>query len=337
MGWHSNIACARIGVLDATGTRPKSSRFLPLNTLAYWLVRGLIAGVQSLPLATVAWLGRVGAHVGWWIDRRHRGVAIDNLTRAFGGGMSATEIHTLARENYLRLGVNYLCLVKTASMSAAQMQRHLEWSGLERLTQADGRCGVIAIGHFGNFELFERLPEARPDLRFTSTYRALRQPLFDDLMQEFRTRFGMTFFERRAGGSALKGELANGSSWLVLLADQHAGAKGVWLPFLGRDCACSASPAVMALRYQRPLLTAICYWLGPTRWRIEIGEEIPTRAAGRRRSVEAITRELNAVYETAIRRAPANWFWVHRRWKPPSEFQGHGNARHGAPAATEAD
>jgi lauroyl/myristoyl acyltransferase len=28
-------------------------------------------------------------------------------------------------------------------------------------------------------------------------------------------------------------------------------------------------------------------------------------------------RDVNREFEQAIRRDPANWFWVHRRWKPP--------------------
>jgi len=53
------------------------------------------------------------------------------------------------------------------------------------------------------------------------------------------------------------------------------------------------------------------------RWRIETGDEIPTHAHGQPRSVADITLEVNREFETAIRRDPANWFWVHRRWKPP--------------------
>jgi len=26
-------------------------------------------------------------------------------------------------------------------------------------------------------------------------------------------------------------------------------------------------------------------------------------------------RDVNGAFETAVRRDPANWFWVHRRWK----------------------
>jgi KDO2-lipid IV(A) lauroyltransferase len=52
------------------------------------------------------------------------------------------------------------------------------------------------------------------------------------------------------------------------------------------------------------------------RWRIEVGDEIPTRENGRARSVETIMGAVNDAFEAAIRRDPANWFWVHRRWKP---------------------
>ena len=27
-------------------------------------------------------------------------------------------------------------------------------------------------------------------------------------------------------------------------------------------------------------------------------------------------RDVNRAFEIAVRRDPANWFWVHRRWKP---------------------
>jgi len=51
------------------------------------------------------------------------------------------------------------------------------------------------------------------------------------------------------------------------------------------------------------------------RWRIEIGDEIPTREHGQARGIEAITTDINQAFELAVRRDPANWFWVHNRWK----------------------
>jgi lipopolysaccharide heptosyltransferase II len=109
--------------------------------------------------------------------------------------------------------------------------------------------------------------------------------------------------------------MAKGGMMLGLLADQHAGRKGVWGPFMGVDCSTTAAPAILALRYGSPLSTAICFRVAPGRWRVEVGEAIPTRAGGVARTVEEITRDMNRAFEVAIRRDPANWFWVHDRWK----------------------
>jgi KDO2-lipid IV(A) lauroyltransferase len=73
---------------------------------------------------------------------------------------------------------------------------------------------------------------------------------------------------------------------------------------------------VFALRYGCPLFVAVCYRIGLGRYQIEISEEIPTRCDGQRRTPEEVTRDLNRLLETAVRRDPANWFWVHQRWKP---------------------
>jgi KDO2-lipid IV(A) lauroyltransferase len=96
----------------------------------------------------------------------------------------------------------------------------------------------------------------------------------------------------------------------------------LWLPFLGRECSCSSAPALFALRYHTPLYTCICYRTSLAHWRIEVGARIPTLdSSGEPRPVEDITQDINLAFEKAVRRDPANWFWVHRRWKPMSAIQ----------------
>ena len=124
------------------------------------------------------------------------------------------------------------------------------------------------------------------------------------------------FFERRFDGPLLRAFMNQPGVMLGLLSDQHAGDSGLRLPFIGHDCSTSAAPAVFALRYDCALYPGICYRVGLARWRIEAGEEIPTRENGQPRSSEAIMLDVNRVFEAAVRRDPANWFWVHNRWKP---------------------
>ena len=78
---------------------------------------------------------------------------------------------------------------------------------------------------------------------------------------------------------------------------------------------CNAPPCYKTLRYDCPLYTSICYRTALAHWEIEVGDEIPTRENGVPRSTEAIMRDVNRAFEIAVRRDPANWFWVHNRWK----------------------
>ena len=292
-----------------------------MDTLLYWLARGLIAGLQALPLRWVARLGRAGGAAAYWLDARHRRVALANLTLAFGAEKPAAELRTLARENFRRLGENYASAIKTAAMSPSALRRHFEFVGAEKIlvfgANREPQSRVVAIGHFGNFELYARFGQYVPLFKCATTYRGLRQPALNRLMQALRERSGCRFFERRTDAAALKAAMSDTGLLLGLLADQHAGDHGLRLPFFGQDCSTSAAPALFALRYHCPLHTAICYRVGLAHWRIEVGEEIPTREHGAPRPVEAITGDINRVFELAVRRDPANWFWVHKRWKPP--------------------
>jgi lauroyl/myristoyl acyltransferase len=174
---------------------------------------------------------------------------------------------------------------------------------------------IVAIGHFGNFEIYTALSRCVPGYRGATTYRALKQAGFDRLLLELRQRSGCLCFERRTQARELIHALSQKGIVLGLLSDQHAGAKGVWAPFFGRECSTTPAAAVFALRYDSPLNTAIIYRVGLARWTVEIGDEIPTHENGVPREIDAIMRDVNAAFEAAIRRDPANWFWVHKRWK----------------------
>ncbi len=330
-----------------------------MDALLYWLSLSFIRLLQALPLRWVARLGRAGGGLAYWVDARHRRVALGNLTRCFGNEKSAPQIRALAKENFKRLGENYGCAVKTASMRWSDLEKHLEFGGLEELGYGkDQRAGtpgiepspqpfnpstlsprrseakagqrsdtpagiVMAIGHFGNFELYARANQLFPEFQFATTYRALRQASLNKLLVELRTGSGCLVFERRRDGDALRAAMSSQRLLLGFLSDQHAGTGGAWIPFFNQPCSTTTAPAIFALRYKVPLHTAICYRIGLARWRIEVGEEIPTQQDGQRRSSAEIMLEVNRAFEAAIRRDPANWFWVHKRWKPnPSKAQG---------------
>lgn len=306
-----------------------------MERLLHLLARGLIAGIQALPLRWAARVGRAGGAIAWWVDARHRRIALLNLSQALGHERSPAEIAALARENFRRLGENYVCGIKTAGMEDSQLEPHFEVAGLEKLMvrDAEGRLPnrVVAIGHFGNFELFARVGHRCPGYRSATTYRGLPQESLNRLMQGLRARSGCLFFERRREGRALKAAMAGHGLLLGLLSDQHAGDGGLRLAFFGRECSTSPAPVVFARRYRCPLHVAVCYRTALGSWRIEISDEVPLAVGERPRTPDEIMLEVNRAFEVAIRRDPANWFWVHRRWKPAPP--GQGPAPLGSPAA----
>ena len=304
-----------------------------METLLYYLARAVGSLLQALPLTWAARLGRLGGGLAYWVDARHRRVTLRNLALCFGREQTPAQLRVLARENFRRIGENYACGIKTAAMSYEELRARVEFVGNPQVCSPPPnrkpQSVVAAIGHFGNFELYARFGQFAPAYQCATTYRALRQPSLNRLLQSLRERSGCLFFERRFDAQALKALMNQPAIMLGLLCDQSAGA--VRVPFLGHDCSTTTAPAIFALRYHCKLVPAICHRVGLARWRIELGAEIPTHENGEARSTAAIMGDVNRSFEAAVRRDPANWFWVHRRWKPAPP----GNGRAALPRASE--
>jgi lauroyl/myristoyl acyltransferase len=286
-----------------------------MDQALYFLARAVVTLLQSLPLTWVARIGRLGGRLAFRFDARHRRVALRNLAMCFPE-KTPSEIRRIAEENFRRIGENFASAAKTASMSFEELRPRVEFVAPVLLSDKRPQNVVVAIGHFGNFELYARFAQFAPNYQCATTYRGLRQPSLNRLLQSLRERSGCRYFERRFDGQALRNFMNGRNVMLGLLSDQHAGQNGLRLPFLGHDCSTSAAPAIFALRYDCTLITGVCYRVGLGRWRIEAGDTIATRENGRPRSTADIMLEVNRALEDAVRRDPANWFWVHNRWKP---------------------
>jgi lauroyl/myristoyl acyltransferase len=300
-----------------------------MERLLYLCARVLIGLIQALPLVWGARFGRGCGALIFWLDARHRRVALRNLTLCFGDEKTADEIRALARENFRRIGENFACAVKTAAMSFEKLRPHVEFVAPALVAAAHEtprRKVVAAIGHFGNFELYARFGQFAP-FQCATTFRGLRQPGLNRLLQTLREKSGCLYFERRFDGAALRTFMNQPGVLLGLLSDQSAGQNGLRLPFFGHDCSTSHAPAVFALRYDCALLTGFCFRIGLARWRIESGPEIPIRENGQPRSAVAIMTDVNRTFEEAVRRDPANWFWVHNRWKQFQDRRPEGKAQ----------
>ncbi len=290
-----------------------------MDSLLYFIARSVIGLVLLLPLDAVARLGRFVGGLLHFVDARHRRVAVRNMTMCFGSEKSPEEIKLLVRENFRRIGENFGCAIKTSSMSDEEMGKRLTFVGVEkmltRIAMTPEKSVIVAIGHFGNFEVFARASKDLPSHKPATTYRAFRPPSIDRLFLKLRQTTGALYFERRNEGGAMRNALRSQKIILGLLSDQHSGDHGVRIPFLGHDCNTTKAPAVFAARFDLPFFASVCFRTKLAHWTIQVSDEIPTQENGQPRSIEAMMLDVNRFFESAVRRDPANWFWVHNRWK----------------------
>src|SRR4026208_1696888 len=192
-----------------------------MDRLVYWVGLAIVKVLQALRLPTVARIGRCAGALAYWLDARHRKVAIKNLTMCFAEEKSPREIREIARENFRRIGENYCCAVKTAAMTFDELRPHLAVAGMERMyPEPFGKhppSRVVAIGHFGNFEIYARFADFLPGVQTATTYRAVRPARLNDLPLRERKQERGACVERRTEANALKAAMSEPGVLLGLL------------------------------------------------------------------------------------------------------------------------
>lgn len=280
----------------------------------YLLYRTVIGLLSLLPLRENFLLGRMLGLIAWMLVVPYRRIALQNLRIAFSGEKSDRQLKELTREHFMTLGANLFSSIKIASMSPQQIDARVTFQNLKTLTDAirSDEGVVMVISHIGNWELFAQLGHHAPGSKFGTIYQSLRNPHVDRHVKKTRARFGVVPFDRKDGFNAPIRFLREGGL-VGVLVDQHAGDSGVWAPLFGRLASTSPLAATLASRTNSTLIPVAIYTTGIARWRVVVSPPIPRADA----TPEQMTARINQVLEGQVRESPADWFWVHERWKTP--------------------
>ena len=101
-----------------------------METALYLIARCIIVIISCLPLKLVAWSGRRAGAIAWYLDKRHRNVALQNIQASFPE-KNENEIRKIAQENFRRLGENYASVLKTGCMKNGAISEILTIEGYE--------------------------------------------------------------------------------------------------------------------------------------------------------------------------------------------------------------
>jgi KDO2-lipid IV(A) lauroyltransferase len=290
------------------------------RTLRVWLIRAGIRLGALLPFR-VAWaLGGLVGRVAWLVGRRDRELALQHLAFAMPE-LPEAERRAIARATFLHYAHGAAEVAQIARIDG-DLERYVTYVGegeaLLRTAHAKGKGLIFVTGHLGSWELLARRIVRSGIPAVVIAARSWDRRI-DEMAEGFRARGEVpTLFREDAGSGRTLLKAMRAGKALGILIDQDTRVQSVFVPFFGHLASTPRAAADLALRFGCPVLVGWSRRRGP---KAGDGYILEVREVGYDPNpgdpgAEAvrITAACTASIEQAIREAPAEWVWMHRRW-----------------------
>ena len=281
-------------------------------------MRFIFGLLSRLPLD---WLYRIVSRPffdwGYYILRWRRRLAADNLARAFPE-LSAEARAAILKQSYRNLSDLAAEIIWSYGATPAQIRERVTVENPEVVLERTraGQSILLMTAHFCNWEWQVLTGNTWLDKPMSPVYKPQRVAAIDRFLREARGRFGGTPIPH----TELTRELLRRRSEThvyALVADQtptHDELK-YWTSFLHQDTAFFLGADAIAR-----ILKAVVVFVemrrvrrGHYSMRVSVIAEPPYE---RSRGTEVTERYVRAL-EAEIRSSPADWLWIHRKWKYP--------------------
>ncbi|MFO7535655.1 MAG: lysophospholipid acyltransferase family protein [Kiritimatiellia bacterium] len=297
------------------------SFLLPIrHRLEYAAVRSGLALVDWFPLRACPALAALFGDLVFLLALSRRRVAVANILNAKIAETPA-QARRIARASFRHFALLAFESIKaqkllTPATLANRMVIHMP-SETRALFQDPARGVLAACGHLGNWEVMAQA------FSFTKPVVAIAQPMKNPLVNRLirrrspDSRFS-TIPKHEEDLMRLLTPLKEGSV-LAIMIDQHAIKKPMIVDFFGQPACSHRSIALLHLVTRLPIVFASNRRIGPLRFELTFSEPLVFKASGDKdRDIHTILKALNERLEAAIREAPEQYMWGHRRWRPPT-------------------
>ena len=266
-----------------------------------------------------------GIHVHYLLPRKwtRYQIAAANIRRAFGDECSEARIDEVIHGMWNHLFQTVIEVVHSnRKLHLHSYRKVVEFADFHRTNEAicSGRSVLMLGGHFGNWEIGTKMFGIW-GFPMGVVAREMDNPYLHEWFRNQRESTGHRMLLKSGDFDAMTALLQKGGN-LGLLCDQDAGPRGVFVDFFGVPASTFKSIALLALEFDALIMVGYSIRLpsqsaDPFWSRFEVGCEavIDPREIQSNDPVGEITQQYTSALERAIRRAPEQYFWVHRRWK----------------------
>lgn len=300
-----------------------------LAALGAQLVATLIA---LLPPRAAFALARACGRLLYGLLRRRRRIALRNLQIALGEARSLPERRRIARGAFEHAASQLVSLVHRQRHVRDPRDPHvfeISPAADAWLEEARARGEAVAFlgGHIGDWEMALHYLALR-GLPLTVVGRRVGNARIDERLRRLREASGARVVPKEGALRELRRSLRDGRS-VGLITDQNAPERRDFLPFFGMPASTYIRHAHVLLAYAHRIAHIACWRTGPAfSYRVAIedlgagliedargsGQARASRQASLVAARELVRRHLAAL-EADVRRAPEQYFWIHRRWK----------------------
>ena len=288
----------------------------PRRVVVFLLFRLVGFFVFLLPIRLGLGVGNGLGRLFFYLLKRKRQEAINNLDIAFGSSKSIEEKKRIAKEVFENLGKNFVEVVSLVKFNKINIDKYIECKGFEAIERLIGqeKGGIVLSGHFGNWELMAHY-FAIKGYRVNVIARRVRMEHFERFLNRIRKRNRVNILYRDASPRDII-ELLKKNEFVGFMPDQDMDSvSGVFVDFFGKKAYTPNGPAILNYLTKAPIIP--CFMV-----RKEFGHEIIVEGpiqlkdtGDREKDILENTQRYSKVIENYIRRFPSQWVWFHERWK----------------------
>ncbi len=277
------------------------------------LLLALLWVLHWLPLALQAWLGRGLGRVLYATAGARRRIALRNLALCFPEQTNAQR-ELLARENFLWLGRSILERGLLWYASPARLKRLIHVEGDVTLAERSDQPVMWLVPHFMALDVAGVSVLLFQKRKGISIYQAQSNAVMDAAIRRGRLRLGNAeIFPRDDSAKALLRAIRRGDAFFNLPDMDFGERDAAFVPFFGVPTATLLAPSRLARALGMIVQPVVAETLpGGQGYRVRF---LAPWAGFPSADALADTAAMNRWIESEIRAHPAQYLWVHKRFK----------------------
>jgi len=289
------------------------------NLLTLLLFPFLYLLILIFRILPIKWIRRFAVFVGkrvYKMANKTRNDALHNLEMIYGGEKNKKQREEMAQADFIEQIKSFFDYLAYSRVTNKKKYFSLiEVVGEEHLKNAyeQGRGVICLIPHSSSWE-FAAITPPMLGYKTSGASQSLKMRLLQILMRKFRERRGMRNITRVGSYEKLIDTLRQGEC-LILMIDQDTKVKSVFVDFMGKQAYTPLGASRLALETDALVVPMVMTRKEDDNYRFVIYPELPLVKTG---DLEADllenTQRQTKIVEEMVRKYPAQWVWMHRRW-----------------------